>query len=232
MDDTTLVEMVHVSGKEAETHQMQIGAGERLIAGCTHVKRLYVLKEGTVMVAPAPGAKLSLTRTEYVGLGNDWCILGARPFFTARPSRLVYTALTDCTIFWFDSRMFQTAHDEKGLSRESLLGIARGLVLNSDISEIFVPKIAKVLGCDIPESPTEREMQAGVELITAPCHVKRFQSLAFTSLVKLLRKHELVMNGKAHIVGSRALAEDRRRTATPPPPPCSLARRVWEASHK
>lgn len=232
MDDTTQVEMAHMSGEDPQTFVKSVEAGTRIIEGGAEVKRLFVLKEGAVMVSPASGVKASPNQTEYIGMAGSWSTLGARPFFAAKASSLVYTALTDCTGFWYDSRMFQTERDGKGLSRGSLLGIARSLVLNSDISEIFVPKVAAALGYDVPKRPNLHELQAAIGLITRPDHREAFQKFAFTTLVKLLRKHELVMKGDASIVGSAALAAEGRRpkSATPPPTPHSLARRAWEAS--
>jgi hypothetical protein len=186
------------------------------------------------MVSPAAGSAKRLIRTKFVGMQGAWSTLGAWPFFAAEKSPFVYTTLTDCTIFWFDSRMFQTERDGKGLSHESLLGIARGLVFNSDISEIFIPKVSKALGYGTAARMNLRGLQKMAEAITAPRHAEELQTLVFESLVKLLRKHELVMNGDASVVGSAALAAEGRRPkpATPPPMPHSLARRAWEASRQ
>jgi CRP-like cAMP-binding protein len=230
MNDTTVVEMVHMNGEKPKTLKVHINAGEQIIKYGDRVNCLYVLKEGTVMVTPGPRVNNHLTQTEYVGMETEWSILGARPFFSTGQSPFVYTALTDCTIFTFDARMFQTEQDGRGLSKEALLAIARGLVLNSDISEIFVPKIAQALGYDIPKKPNFQELQRGVKLITAAHCAKRFRELIFKSLVKLLRSHELALSGKGVIVGSPALAAERRRFMAPPPIPHSLARHVWETS--
>lgn len=221
--------MIHMSGEEAETQEMCIEAREKLIKGGAHVKKLYVLKEGTVMVTPRAGSERLLTKTEYIGIGSEWSILGARPFFSMGPSPFVYTALTDCKIYTFDTRMFQTESDGKGLSKESLLTIARGLVLNSDISEIFVPKIAKAFGFNIPTNPNLNELQAGIELITAPHHRENFRKKIFQCLIALLKKHEEVSKNPIRLVGSAALVRDKRRTTAPPPAPGSLPRRMWEA---
>lgn len=230
MNDTTLIEMVHLSGQKPKTQEMHIEAGKKLIEGNTLVKQLYVLKEGIVMVTPRVGVQRNLAQTEYVGIGTAWSILGARPFFSTAPSPLVYTALTDCTLFTFDSRMFQTEQSGMGLSKDALLGIARGLMLNSDISEIFVPKIAKALGYTVSAKPSFQEIQDSIKQITAEKHAGKVQELIFNCLVKLLKKHEEVSRGTANIVGSPALAAERRHSATPPPIPSSLARRAWEAS--
>lgn len=179
-------------GKHAVTDRLEIKRGDYLIPRGSTVDHLYMLRAGSIEMIPGPSqtrtsimpvfhanptgtsrdpraeaAPLSMPKTKRV---RDLPIIGARYFFTRRPSAYAYVALTDTVVYAIPSALIvEIGKDAENRGDLAMLLLMRETLINSDIAELVIHDLLMQLA--IVHGPIQNDF----DLLTAAEEVRAYR---------------------------------------------------------